>query len=141
MYTDVIKTISQAYCHLFFHCCMGDNSPLRRETAFSAAKFVDGRINSDMDLNKEMGKYKLYKPFITDETQFLQYLVGIIIPVNPLTLYFYCTEINLCEGTGTGKEDLLLKNIAYVLEISNTKQYHAREIVREIKTLEAIWVH
>ena len=111
------------------------------ETAFAAAKFVDGGLNSSIDLNREMEKYKLYKPFVSDETRFLQYLVGIINPVNPLTLYFYCTEIILCDGTMTGKEDLLLKNVAYVLEISTTKQSHAREIVREVKTMEAKWAY
>src|SRR5258706_11417057 len=119
MYPNTVKTISQAYCHLFFHCCMGDNSPRRMETAFAAAKFVEGGLNSTVDLNKEMEKYKSYRPSVTDETRYLQYLVEVINPVNPLTLYFYCTEIILCEGTITGKEDMLLKNIAYVLEISN----------------------
>jgi len=141
MYTHTVKTVSQAYCHLFFHCCMDDTSSRRVETAFAAARFVEGGLNSNTDLNKEMEKYKLYKPFVTDETRYLQYLAGVIDPVNPLTLYFYCTEIILCEGTITGREDMLLKNIAYVLEISNTKQSHARKIVREIKTMEAQWAY
>jgi hypothetical protein len=141
MYTDVVKTISQAYCHLFFHCCVGDFSPARKETAFTAARFVEGGVNSEVDLNKELKRYEACRPFITDDARFLQYLAGIIKPANPLTLYFYCTEIILSGGATTGKEDQLLKNIAYVLDLPSAKQYQAREFIAEVKTMGTNWAY
>ena len=141
MYTDVVKTISRAYCHLFFHCCMGDYSPARKEAAFTAARFVEGGLNSEIDLDNEMKEYEANRIFIKDEIHFLKYIIDVIKPANSLTLYFYCTEIILTNGAITGKEDQLLKNLALVLDLSHSKQHYAREIIREVKSMESPWVY
>ena len=141
MYTNVIKTVSQAYCHLFFHCCMGDYSPVRKEAAFTAARFVEGGLNSGVDLESEMKEYEACRPFITDEFRFLYFIMGTIRPANPLTLYFYCTEVILTNGIVTKMEDQLLKKLALVLDLSHSKQDHAKEIIREVKYLESTWAY
>ena len=50
MYREIVTRRAEAYCHLFFHCCMGDESLVRRETAFTVAKYVEGGLNVNVDL-------------------------------------------------------------------------------------------
>jgi len=89
MYREIVTRRAEAYCHLFFHCCMGDESLVRRETAFTVAKYVEGGLNANVDLIDEMYRYRVYRPYIHNESDFLNYLVRIINPASPITLYFY----------------------------------------------------
>ena len=137
MYKEIITRRAEAYCHLFFHCCLGDNSLVRRETAFTVAKFVESGLNADIDLVDEMNRYRIYRSYITNETDFLNYLVKIIDPASPVTLYFYCIEIILADKMYTEEAAALLKKIAVALQLSSYEQLNAMRLIKEARSTEA----
>ena len=137
MYREIVTRRDEAYCHLFFHCCMGDESPLRRETAFTVARFVEGGLNANVDLADEHNRYKVYLPYINYESDYLNYLVKIINPASPLTLYFYCIEIILSDNKYMENAVDLLKRIAVALKLSSHEQFNAMRLVKEVKATEA----
>jgi len=116
---------------------MGDESAQRRETAFTVAKFVEGGLNANVDLTDEHNRYKVYLPYITYESDYLNYLVKIINPASPLTLYFYCIEIILADNRYMENAVDLLKRIAVALKLSSHEQFNAMRLVKEVKATEA----
>jgi hypothetical protein len=116
---------------------MGDDSLVRRESAFTVAKFVESGLNANIDLMDEMDRYRIYRTYITNEPDFLHYLVSVIDPVNPLTLYFYCIEIILADKKYTGEAAALLKKIAYALHLTSDEQFNAMRLIKEARSTEA----
>ena len=137
MYREIVTRRAEAYCHLFFHCCMGDESLVRRETAFTVAKYVEGGLNANVDLIDEMYRYRVYRPYIHNESDFLNYLVRIINPASPITLYFYCIEIILADNKYMENSLALLKRIATALTLSSHEQFNAMRLITEVKSTEA----
>ena len=137
MYREIVTRRAEAYCHLFFHCCMGDESLVRRETAFTVAKYVEGGLNANVDLIDEMYRYRVYRPYVHNESDFLNYLVRIINPASPITLYFYCIEIILADNKYMENSLALLKRIATALKLSSHEQFNAMRLITEVKSTEA----
>ena len=137
MYREIVTRRAEAYCHLFFHCCMGDESLVRKETAFTVAKYVESGLNASSDLADELDRYRVYRPYIQDESDFLSHLVKIINPASPITLYFYCIEIILADNKYAENAVALLKRIAAALKLSSNEQFNAMRMIREVKSTEA----
>jgi len=116
---------------------MGDESLVRRETAFTVAKYVEGGLNANVDLIDEMYRYRVYRPYIHNESDFLNYLVRIINPASPITLYFYCIEIILADNKYMENSLALLKRIATALTLSSHEQFNAMRLITEVKSTEA----
>lgn len=137
MYREIVTRRAEAYCHLFFHCCLGDDSLVRRETAFTVAKYVESGLNANVDLADEMNRYRIYRPYINNESGFLNYLVKTIDPASPVTLYFYCIEIILADKSYTEDAAALLKKIAFALNLSSEEQFNAMKLIKEVRSTEA----
>src|SRR5438034_3936829 len=112
MYTNLIKMQDEAVCHLFFHCCMKDGVFQPSEIDNVSGKFVAVGLNTHLNFKDEIRKYQSYKQSITDERVYLQYLIGLIKPVNELALFSYCTELCVSDEILSPEEDQLLNNIA-----------------------------
>ena len=122
MYTDVLLTQDEALCHLFLHCCFRDGRMTGSEIDALAARFTKFGLQKQMNFKEEVIKYKSYGAEITDEKEYLSYLVTKIHPTNELALYSYCLELTLSDSKLDVTEESLLKNIADVLNISESYQ-------------------
>ncbi len=117
MYTDYITTQNEAICHLFLHCCFKDGKFSHDEVDTVSEKFVDLQIHKDLNFKEELHHYTSYMPEVTDEEEYLRYLIKLINPVQDLALYSYCVELCLSDGLLSAEEESLLKKICTVLEI------------------------
>ncbi len=113
MYNDYITTQNEAICHLFLHCCYKDGKFSHDEVDTVSAKFVDLQIHKDLNFKEELEHYKSYQVDMSDEEQYLNYMIKLINPVHDLALYSYCVELCLSDGLLSTEEESLLKKISY----------------------------
>jgi hypothetical protein len=109
MYTDYITTQNEAVCHLFLHCCYKDGKFSRDEIDSVSAKFVELQIHKDLNFKEELQHYNAYIAEVTDEDEYLNYLIKTINPVHDLALYSYCVELCLSDAQLSIIEESLLK--------------------------------
>jgi uncharacterized tellurite resistance protein B-like protein len=121
MFQDYITTQSEAICHLFLHCCFKDGVFSKDEIDTVSDKFVALQIHRDLNFKEELMHYKAYRPDITDEDAYLQYLLKMIHPVQNLALYSYCIELSLSDKLLSAEEQSLLTKIALLLDVSEEK--------------------
>ncbi len=121
MYQDYITSKDEAICHLFLHCCYKDGNFSSEEIDSISSKFVELQINKDLNFKEELLHYRAYKSEIFSETEYLDYLIKLINPVQDLALYSYCVELCLSDQNLSAEEDSLLSKIADTLEINEEK--------------------
>lgn len=122
MYTGLLKAPEEGVCHLFYHCCMKDGSFKESELDTISDKLVSINLHKKLNFKDEMQKYKSYANSITDEDIYLQYLIGIIKPLQPLALFSWCVELCTADGEVSFEEDALLTRIARLLNIGDTEK-------------------
>lgn len=122
MYTGLLKAPEEGVCHLFYHCCMKDGSFKESELDTISDKLVSINLHKKLNFKDEMQKYKSYVNSITDEDIYLQYLIGIIKPLQPLALFSWCVELCTADGEVSFEEDALLTRIARLLNIGDTEK-------------------
>lgn len=130
MYKSYVTTQEEAICHLFFHCCLKDNVFKEPELDQVAWKIIGFGLRSELNVKEEIMHYTTYKPDIADETAYLEYLVGLIHPVNELALYSYCLELMLSDSSFDLSEEVLTDKIASLLKIEE----HEREVIKKLIT-------
>lgn len=135
MYSDYITTQNEAICHLFLHCCYRDGRFTQEEIDSVSAKFVDLQINKDLNFKEELQHYRTYQPAVTDEDEYLKYLIKLINPVHDLALYSYCAELCLSDATLSVEEASLLKKLAVILEIGE-EQTTIDSLITQRKAVE-----
>lgn len=135
MYSDYITTQNEAICHLFLHCCYRDGRFTQEEIDSVSAKFVDLQINKDLNFKEELQHYRTYHPAVTDEDEYLKYLIKLINPVHDLALYSYCAELCLSDATLSVEEVSLLKKLAVILEIGE-EQTTIDSLITQRKAVE-----
>ena len=121
MYKDYITSQDEAVCHLFLYCCFKDGNFSQEEIDNVASKFVDLEIHRDLNFKEELQHYQAYRVTIENETEFLQYIVKLINPVQNLALYSYCVELSLSDQSLSVEEESLLNKIAELLEMNDEK--------------------
>jgi uncharacterized membrane protein YebE (DUF533 family) len=136
MYTTEIKTQDQALCHLFFHCILKDGELADMELDNVAEKFVAAGLNKELNFKNEIINYQDYRTDITNEQEYLQYLVELINPVNELALYSYCAELLLSDNVLTDEEESLLNHLGDALGIDDQEQSVAKKIMIQRKVVE-----
>lgn len=122
MYTGLLKAPEEGVCHLFYHCCMKDGSFKETELDTISDKLVSIDLHKKLNFKDEMQKYKSYVNTITDEDIYLQYLINIIKPLQPLALFSWCVELCTADGQVSFEEDALLTRIARLLNIGDTEK-------------------
>jgi uncharacterized tellurite resistance protein B-like protein len=137
MYTTEIRAQEQAICHLFFHCCLKDGVFSDPELIEVSSRLVDVGLHKQLDFKAEVQVYQNYKPTITDESAYLEFLIRMITPVNNLALYSYCVELMLSDSTFSPGEESLLNKLALLLDISSEEQTVTKKLVAERKVVKA----
>ena len=122
MYTGLLKAPEEGVCHLFYHCCMKDGSFKETELDTISDKLVSIDLHKKLNFKDEMQKYKSYVNTIVDEDIYLQYLISIIKPLQPLALFSWCVELCTADGTVSFDEDALLTRIARLLNIGDNEK-------------------
>lgn len=121
-YQQAITTQEEALSHLFFHCCFNDNAFNDEELKTITDKLVTVGLHTNLNFKDEVVKYRAYRTELTDETEYLRYLLQLIVPVNELALFSYCIELCLGDAFLGPQEETLLKKIAQLLEIEEQQQ-------------------
>jgi len=122
MYTGLLKAPEEGVCHLFYYCCMKDGSFKESELNTISDRLVSIDLHKKLNFKDEMQKYKSYVNGITDEDIYLQYLINIIKPQQPLALFSWCVELCAADGQVSAEEDALLTRIARLLNIGDTEK-------------------
>ena len=135
MFNDYITTQNESICHLFLHCCYKDGRFSKEEIDAVSAKFVDLQINKDLNFKEELQHYRTYQTTITNEDEYLTYLIKLINPVHDLALYSYCAELCLSDSTLSPEEESLLKKLASILDIGE-EQSTIDNLVKQRKAVE-----
>ena len=135
MYNDYITTQNEAICHLFLHCCYKDGNFSHEEVDSVSAKFVDLQIHKDLNFKEELQHYKSYIKDVTNEDEYLNYIIKLINPVHDLALYSYCVELCLSDGLLSAEEESLLKKISNILDIGE-EQSTVDNLITQRKAVE-----
>jgi hypothetical protein len=106
------------------------------ETDGLAERFVTLGLQKNMSFKNEMHAYKTYRNDIKDELLYLEWLVKLINPSNELALYSHCVELTVSDELMDESEEALVKNIAAVLKIDESKQQVIQRLFVERKVVE-----
>jgi hypothetical protein len=136
MYREQVTTQDEALCHLFFHCSMKDERFDEAELDMVSQKMVEMGLQSELNFKEEILKYNNYKSTITNEDEYLQYLIEKINPVNDIALYSYCIEILLSDARMDVGEDSLLDKIAAALKLEKPAQEVTKKLMLQRKVIE-----
>lgn len=141
MYTGLLKAPEEGVCHLFYYCCMKDGSFKESELTNISDKLVSINLHNKLNFKDEMQKYKSYVNGITDEDIYLQYLISIIKPQQPLALLSWCIELCAADGEVSAEEDALLTRIARLLNIGDSEKDLLQRLMiqRKIVTVEKVF--
>ncbi len=136
MYKDIISTQDEALSHLFFHCCLKDGEFSSAEVKAVSEKIVDAGLNNELNFKEEIIKYKGYYSAITNETEYISYLVKLIRPTNELALFSYCVELCLSDASIGVNEESLLSVIARSLDIDELTQTTIKNLIVQRKIVD-----
>lgn len=136
MYKNYVTTQEKALCHLFFHCCLKDDIFSEPELDQISAKIVGFGLRAELNVKEEVIHYRNYKPEITDEVEYLQYLIDLINPVNDLALYSYCLELMLSDSSFDMAEEVLADKIAGALKLEENDRKVIKRLLTQRKVVE-----
>ena len=122
--------------HLFFHCCLKDGELSDMELEKVAEKLVAAGLNKDLNFKDEIIKYRSYADQLTNEEEYLQYLIEQINPVNEMALYSHCAELLLSDNILAPEEESLLKHLGDALGIDDTEQDVVRRLMIQRRVVE-----
>lgn len=137
MYKNYVTTQEEALCHLFFHCCLKDDVFKEPELNQIASKIIALGLRSELNLKEEVIHYTTYKPQISDETEYIKFLIGLINPVNVLALYSYCLELMLSDSNFDLSEEVLTDKIASILNIEENERTIIKKLMAQRIVVEA----
>jgi hypothetical protein len=136
MYQDYVSSQDEAICHLFLHCCFKDGNFSQDEIDNVSSKFVELQIHQDLNFKEELLHYQSYNKEITDETEYLNYLIKMINPVHNLALYANCCELCLSDKLLSIEEESLLTELATALDIDEAEKKVIDTLTTQRKAVE-----
>jgi len=137
MFQSIVKTPDEALCHLFLHCCMKDGALKSEELDMAADRIVRLNIHRNVDIKTETRRYVEYLSSVSDQAEYINYLVRIITPVNSLALYSYCVELILSDEQIELTEDKLLSHIGNSLLLSKEEQHTVQKLIVQRRIIES----
>ncbi len=135
MYKE-IESKDTAVCHLFLYCCFKDGVFPEGELDFVAGKFAALGMHETLNFKDEVIRFKAYKPNITDERDYLQYLITTIGSANEAALFSYCVELFLSDGQLDSSEDHLSETLGELLGITPNEQVFVKKMMVQRKIVE-----
>jgi uncharacterized tellurite resistance protein B-like protein len=136
MYTEKVTTQDEAVCHLFFHCCLKDGRFSKSEIDVVSGQLVTAGLHDKLNFKNEVQKYRAYESSITNEADYVRYILQLIKPVNELALYSYCVELCIGDAELSSVEEKLLNEIAGVLNIAAPTQDVIKKLSAQRKVVE-----
>jgi len=136
-YKGLIAMQDEALCHLFFHCCLRDGRFSDAEIDAISSRFVAFGLHKNLNFKDEVLKYRSYVDDITNEKDYVQFLIQLIKPANELALYSYCMELSLTDADLSLQEEKLLETIASVLNLSEEETTVTRKLMAQRKVVES----
>jgi len=136
MYQSIVKTPDEAICHLFLHCSMKDGKLKEQELDLAADKIVRLNIHKNVDVKLETRRYVEYQSSISDQNEYLQFLVRTITPVNSLALFSYCVELILGDDQIQPGEETLLSAIGNALQVTAEEHQVVQKLLVQRKIVE-----
>ena len=136
MYQSIIKTPDESLCHLFLHCCMKDGKLNDAELDIAAEKIVRLGLHKNVDIKLETTRYREYRQSISDQSEYINFLISEISPVNNLAIYSYCVEMVMSDEEINISEDRLLKTIGESLQLTGEEQIIIQKLVAQKKVVE-----
>ena len=118
MYQSQVTTQDEALCHLLLHCCLKDGRFEDAEIDRVSEIFVEYGLQHNLNFKEEVRKYRTYFSSITNEQEYVDFLVKTIMPVNELALFSWCVDVTLSDNSMSVDEEALLQKIADALKIS-----------------------
>ena len=128
MYETEVASQDQALCHLLFHCCLQDGRFDEKEVDKVSEIFVQFGLQHNLNFKDELHKYRNYAANISNEQEYVDHLVSVIMPVNNLALLSLCYELALADDSLSTQEDALLLKIADSLEVTTEEN----EVVKKL---------
>ena len=136
MYTTEVRSQEQALCHLFFHCCLKDGVFSDAELNEVSSRMVDVGLYKQLDFKEEVLRYQSYKPTLTNDVAYLEFLVKMITPVNSLALYSYCVELILSDSNLGAEEESLLSRLGAILDVSPEEQIVTKKLMAQRRVVK-----
>ena len=136
MYKEYVTSQEEAICHLFFHCCLKDEVFKEPELDQVAWKIIGFGLRSELNVKEEIMHYTTYKSNINDEDVYLEYLIGLIKPVNEMALYSYCLELMLSDSSFDLSEEVLTDKIAGLLKIEDNERDVIKKLIAQRRVVE-----
>ena len=118
MFESEVTSQDQALCHLLFHCCLQDGRFEESEVDKVSEIFVQFGLQHNLNFKEELRRYRGYISSVTNEQDYINHLVGVIMPVNDLALLSLCYELALADDNLSSQEEALLIKIAESLDIT-----------------------
>ena len=135
MYNSQVTTQDQALAHLLLHCCLKDGRFEDAEIDKVSEIFVQYGLQQELNFKDEVYKYREYFTGITNEQAYVNYLVGLITPVNELALFSWCVELMLIDDVMSIEEEALLEKIADGLDISEEERQVINKLMVQRKVV------
>lgn len=132
-----IQTPDKAICHLFLHCCFADGNFSENEIDQVAGIFVKLGLENNLDFKKELVDYRSYRSNITDEKEYLSFLINLFQPTNARALLSYCLELAVSDTKLDIFEEKFFRNLSEVLSVDKTEQRIIQELMIERKLVES----
>lgn len=132
----MITTQDEALSHLFFHCCFKDGEFTKEEIKTVSDKIVGAGINTGLNFTEEIQKYKSYRSAITNDVEYIAYLVSLISPINELALFSYCVELFLSDSSIETVEETLIDTLAQALNIDDAEKTGIQKLMVQRKIVE-----
>ena len=137
MYQTLVTSTNKAVCHLFIHCCLRDDVFSEAEVDEAAQKFVVLNMHKDLNFKTEVKNYRSYKADITDEKEYLQYLVKLISPTNEAALYSYCLELGVSDSALDSAEKKLFEILGSILSLTPEEQSIIQKLIVQREVVKA----
>lgn len=129
MYRELIKTQEEAVSHLFIHCCYSNGNFSEEELNAIAEKLVVLKLHKDLNFKEEIIRYRSYLDNLGGDSDYLEYLISLILPTNDLALYSYCAELCVSDAVIDLTEERLLQQLGEALGITAEDQALIQKLV------------
>ena len=106
------------------------------ELDIAAEKIVRLGLHKNVDIKLETTRYREYRQSISDQSEFINFLISKISPVNNLAIYSYCVEMVMSDEEINISEDRLLKTIGESLQLTGEEQIIIQKLVAQKKVVE-----
>lgn len=141
MYDLKVTSQDQALAHLLLHCCLKDGRFEDEEIDRVSELLVQFDLQKELNFKNEVRAYREYFNTISDEQQYIDFLINLVMPVNVFALFSWCLELMLIDDNFSMEEEALLEKIADALDITEEEVAIIRKLMvqRRVVLTDKLW--